>query len=591
MLVRNAGGMLVRSHTDGYRLRLLRAIKGNPSAVSVEELSDKSEWIRTSRLNVRKSTLKDERGGLQNFLYLWMGLPRVPVMTNRGEEGDVYLENLAPLFFIDQSEGWTDIQALQVHRYGLQQIAQVAVEVLLGANEALKDRFTRDRAAARALTLKGAAAEVGQRVATIFGRQGWPYELSAHGSLEEIRKRWSQVQLLDVARKDFRFDAAEEVKRLEQREELLRGVLSQGVLDPLDMGAASDASQRVLELKGERHSLREELRTARTQAEEQQRLAESLGHRIHSARDVLRLKVEGIGRFEVVDCPTCHRTLEPSTFTLTAQTRASVEAHIDALERDKRLVSANAESSLAHATRLAAELERVEDKLRTSERALAAVNAAAGAVREQLAKAAMDLAAIDRDMARNATLVAELRAAQDEIDGFVGEAEASEEPEEISGDLARRRTVFESTLRTLLLALGHSALAVDPEGRVHLDHAYVPYLRSRRLRSLGSASDQPRLVAAYTLALAEASRRLQGPHPGVVVLDEPLQQNPDREHRQLFVKFLASDAAKMLGYQTIVFTWLQDPEAQSLVEAGVRMVRPEGDHFLGLIPYVEGWSE
>jgi hypothetical protein len=89
-------------------------------------------------------------------------------------------------------------------------------------------------------------------------------------------------------------------------------------------------------------------------------------------------------------------------------------------------------------------------------------------------------------------------------------------------------------------------------------------------------------VAAYVLALAEASGTVGGLHPGFVVLDEPLQQNPDPEHRRLFVDFLVSSTARQLRYQTIVFTSLHDNESQRLMEAGVRLETPEGEHFLRL---------
>ena len=95
-----------------------------------------------------------------------------------------------------------------------------------------------------------------------------------------------------------------------------------------------------VELKDQRHKRREELRVLRRQQSDQQELIANIEHRLHSARDVLRLKKEGIGRIEIVECPTCHRSLDPSTFQLTAQSTESVEAHIAALERDRTLVRA-----------------------------------------------------------------------------------------------------------------------------------------------------------------------------------------------------------------------------------------------------------
>jgi hypothetical protein len=151
-------------------------------------------------------------------------------------------------------------------------------------------------------------------------------------------------------------------------------------------------------------------------------------------------------------------------------------------------------------------------------------------------------------------------------------------------DLQRRITRFVKEIRLLLKALGHSAILVQPKAELHFDEHYTPYLGPRRLRSLGSASDHSRLVAAYVLALAAASGAVGGLHPGFLVLDEPLQQNPDEDHRRLFIEFLLSESARSLKLQTIVFTWLNDVELQKLQDGGANVVRPTSDHFLQLVP-------
>jgi hypothetical protein len=133
-----------------------------------------------------------------------------------------------------------------------------------------------------------------------------------------------------------------------------------------------------------------------------------------------------------------------------------------------------------------------------------------------------------------------------------------------------------------LLALGHSAVKPQTADAVSLDEQYVPFMNGRRVRSLGSASDQARLVAAYSLALAAASRELIGNHPGFVVLDEPLQQNPDPKHRELFVNFLTEQLAQQSQFQTLIFTSLFDPEIERLRASGTAVIMPPGEHFLKL---------
>ncbi len=577
--------ILTLRRADGIGLRLTREILGDPAQVLVEELGLDHAILQTSRLQARKQTMKDEAAGLQNFLFAWCSLPRTAIVTNRGDESELYLENIAPLFYIDQNEGWTNLQALQVHRYGLLEISDVAVEYLLGATAAIGQRFKRQTIAANEDRLKAEASALASQIAVLFEQHGWitsPW--SDHGSITSIVKRWSAQTLIDSLKKEVNVDLGEQQTALRAKAENLRAYLTDGKLDPNSASAPSDASQAVVELKDQRHQRREDLRILRRQQSDQQELLTNIEHRLHSARDVLRLKKEGIGRIEIVECPTCHRSLDPSTFQLTAQSTESVEAHIAALERDRTLVLANITSSGEQVIRLTADLANVEHHLREAERSLGTVNQAIGASREQLAKAATDLASTETEMERIAETARELLGLQTRINAWINKAGAAETVTTDKADLDRRLKEFTWRLRELLTALGHAAILSQPTADLHLDEHYIPYLGPRRLRSLGSASDHSRLISAYVLALAVASESESGLHPGFVVLDEPLQQNPDEAHRKLFIDFLTSNTAGALKMQTIIFTWLHEPELVRLREKGVNVITPERNHFLHLVP-------
>jgi hypothetical protein len=582
--VRSSEASLVIERSDGERLRLTRPIKGDASRVTVDEMTEKDEVARSSTLLARYHTMKDERGGLQHFLFEWIGIPRTRVMAANGEPQEIYLENIAPLFYIDQNEGWTDLQALQVYRYGLLEIAEIAVEYLLGAVDAVAARFAKQEVAARNDRLKGAAATISQQVNTLFQRQGWITPWSDHGSVNDISNRWSARSLLETLREELSIDLSAQQAILRERADKLRSFLGSGSLDARNTAPASDSSQAVVELKEQRHQRREQLRILRRQISEQRELLDNLEHRRLAARDILRLKRDGIGRIDLIECPTCHRSIDPMTFELTSQSTESVEAHIEALGRDRTLVMSNIDSAEAQALRLDAELISVEERLRDAERALDAVNRAVGAVREQLAKATADLIAVERESDKIAAIGQELRDIQIAIDQWIDQTKAISFPPLHELDLQRRLNEFTIRLRRFLQALGHGEILAQPTAQVHLDDRYVPYLGPRRLRSLGSASDHPRLVAAYTLALAAASEAMNGLHPGFVILDEPLQQNPDKRHRDLFINFLTSDFARATTVQTIVITWLHVDELERLAHAGVRLLRPSGEHFLELSP-------
>ena len=586
--VRSSRSIVTLRRADNVRVRLTREILGDPSQVIVEELAPDLTVTHASRLQARRQTMKDASAGLQNFLFEWCGLPRMPIMTNRGDESELYLENIAPLFYIDQSEGWTDLQALQVHRYGLLDISDVAVEYLLGATAAIRERFKRQTIAAAQAQLKAEASALASDICALFERRGWIVQAwSDHGSIPAIVKRWSGQTLADSLKKELNVDLGEQQVALRKRTERLRAYLTVGKLDPNSASAPSDVSQAVVELKDLRHRRREELRVLSRQEAEQQELLANIEHRLHSARDVLRLKKDGIGRIKIVECPTCHRSLDPSAFQLTAQSKDSVEAHVAALDRDRVLVLANVTSSREQIIRLNSDLADVEHRLREAERGLGAVNEAIGASREQLAKAATDLASTDAEMERVAETAQELLGLQMRINTWITKAAAAGTVSTRITDLERRLKEFTHRFHQLLAALGHSAILSQPNPDLHFDEHYIPYLGPRRLRSLGSASDHSRLVAAYVLALAVASGTESGLHPGFVVLDEPLQQNPDEAHRKLFIDFLTSETAQALEVQTIVFTWLHPPERERLKAEGVKVITPEGAHFLQLVPMPE----
>jgi ABC-type nitrate/sulfonate/bicarbonate transport system ATPase subunit len=115
--------------------------------------------------------------------------------------------------------------------------------------------------------------------------------------------------------------------------------------------------------------------------------------------------------------------------------------------------------------------------------------------------------------------------------------------------------------------------------KVEPDDDYEPYIGERKLRSLGSASDHPRLVASFALALAEVALAFNGNHPGLVLLDEPLQQNPDEAHREQFVETLI----RLKGEprcQAIIFTSLLDEEVAALSAKAVPVTALPGTKLL-----------
>lgn len=562
---------------DGASLTLSRSIKGVD--LEIVDVVEGGPSPRTSRLRARRETMVDGTGGLQHFLFKWMRLPHAPLMTLKGTVAELYLENLAPLFFIDQNEGWTDLQALQVYRYQIQEVGEAAVEYLLGAEGALSTRFRRQERVSLDARLKGEAENLATQTVEFFREQGWDLKWSTFGSPADIAKRWSARSLATIAREDFHMDPAAERARLEATIAALRKALSSDPIGSLEAAPSSQASQQVVELKTRRHQLRSTLRDSRMQLADQRALLLTTEHRIHSSKDVLRLKTLGIGRLDTVECPTCHRDLDPSTFDLTEQSVESVGAQVESLQKQRAALLNNIQSLESELASFEHKLSVVDAQLLSADRALESVNRAVGTARERFAKIASDLASAERKLDALSAFTKQLAELEAKVTRWLAEVRAGTDAAVEETDLSVRVDKFAEKLREQLLALGFSAVTKTNAKNVLFDERYVPYLGPRRLRSLGSASDHARLVAAYVLALAEASRAKTGPHPGIVVLDEPLQQNPDPKHRELMLRFFEATAATTKN-QVIVTTSLRPDELAQLRKAGVRVNALPGRHFL-----------
>jgi DNA repair exonuclease SbcCD ATPase subunit len=265
--------------------------------------------------------------------------------------------------------------------------------------------------------------------------------------------------------------------------------------------------------------------------------------------------------------------------------------HIEALDRDRKMIASNAHSIDTKIRMTRASLHTLDLELREAERALMNVTAAIGTEREQIAKIVAEILSLERQIERAREAMAEMHELQADIDKWLVEAQSSVEPATSSSDLSKRKAAFLDVLRKYLIELQHSEVNSRSVESLSLDKSYVPYLNYRRLRSAGSASDQARLTMAYALALAAAGTWQSGFHPGIVLLDEPLQQNADQDHRRRFIQFLGKDLARNASFQTIIFTSLRSDEVTQLRKQGVSVQTLEGEKWLRLLPVAEHSTE
>jgi hypothetical protein len=558
-------------HEDGRKLTLRRAIVGAKDRITYSDGEVKGDLVVG-----RSGAMADPTVGFQATFRKWAGLPEARLMTSRGTDCPIYLENLAPLFLIEQLTGWSDIQAEQIYRYGLQEIADAAFEYVLGLDAALAGRLQRQRNDATSAALKEEARVIAADYESLLKTQGWTGTLATAGKLADLVERWSKVDLVAVVKDAFNFDGAAEIMRLVQRVDSLRLKLTKGKIDTESTAEVASMSMAVVGLKERRHDLQLQLATLRAQWREQERLLRTVESRLKSARDLARLKKEGIGILPRAECPTCHQVVDPEHLELTEQSGASIDTHVTQLDHQRLLLEGNLERMRAEVVEATARANRLEDEFAQAEHALRMVNQTVGPAREAMVKTHADLLAAERELDRERSTQSALEALQERLHAWVARARQSIAEVDVVEAETALRTAFLDELRAFVVALGCAGVTAADAPAIILDQHYVPELRGRWLRSYGSASDRARLIAAYLLALASVGRH----HLGFVALDEPLQQNPDQHHKCLFLDFLLKESAK-ISQQVVMFTFLSDGEVADLRKAGVA-VQTVDERFLKL---------
>jgi DNA repair exonuclease SbcCD ATPase subunit len=553
---------------------------GDPKQISFHERAS-SHREREGKLLTGFGTMTDETGGFQRTLFDWLGLPIKPLMTVQGKPRQLYFENLGPLFYIEQLESWTDVQALQVLRYQLIDVREAAVEYLLGLDDRLASRFREQRSHAREQELKRAADSAVRAFNDFLSEHGLDKPLSSRGTLREFARFLTTFNVREYLKTNFNWDFTSERSHLSSELEGLRNELNEGTHSGTSGPALPESiATHVLDQKEALTKTEEELRGLRHQLSSQKSLIISLNDRIKSSKDLFRLKQTDVGIVLKAECPTCHRSIDPSDFNLVMQDGDAIESYIKTLERDREALLHSSAKAAVEIEALTGRLKRLEEAYFLEQRRLEAVNVAVGPTREALVDIASRIVSVERAIERNNRAQKQADEIQEEIDRTAKTIDkaVAETNDAASAIEDERLGEFIALFRQYLLDLGHGELNETRINDVHVSNEYVPYFRDRRLRSLGSASDRARLVLAYALAQLGVSH---GHHPGFVFLDEPLQQNPDEEHRQAFRQFLSRDW-QTLGGQVILITSLNKIDESYLQSQGVPFRVLPGDRLLSL---------
>lgn len=558
----NAEGDIVVLHRDivgGKNTKLIQTWNG-PVLSSGLPASEQRDYFV---LDAGSATHED---GFHAFLAKFLGWD-LPIVTRYdGAECPLYLEAIFPLLFVEQKRGWSNIQGPFPTFFRIQDVARRVMEFLLDLETA---RSRRKRAELRGLVsdllgqwsdrrrmLEDGAARVGR----IRGLPAQPTPEFATTPVINLQLYYQGewVSLIEVAE-----TVSARIAELEASE-----------LETVEV-AAPEIQARVSDLRGRIELLAAVLEAVRVEHGTEMQDNKALETRVKSLeadlkrnQDAQKLQRLGsdLGRAASEHvCPTCHQDVSNELLPSAGSVGMALEENVAFVKSQLELYNSALSNSRDR-------LQEIAARYRGSERDLQDMQQQLRALRQELTRpsASPSRVAIE-EIVRLQAFVDRLRAVNDLSLSLVDElrqiavdwAAATNAlrllpSDELTSSDRVKLDLFQTNIRQHLDRYGFRSFQ---PGEICLSNDnFRPLVTQtekgesveKEINFEVSASDAIRLKWAYYLSCLELMKQVVTNHPGLLVFDEPGQQEIESTSLFEFLRSAARGAAA--GRQVIVST-------------------------------------
>jgi hypothetical protein len=527
--------------TNGRRMTVRRAVKDETRRTALIQtwdgwlLSEPDKHLPQRDYFVRMPGAATHESGFHFELAKLLGWDLPILVRPDGTEAPLYVEMIFPLLCVEQKRGWGGIQVQMPPYAGVPEPRKRAIEFVLGLGVYQRVR--------RRLGLRQQEVTLGQRWKQSLQRfrgtlDGMGVVLQDLPESPPLEWPLTPAPRLTVAEAEGWRPIAEaaRVLRREYQELVERTVPQTAQLETETSERLSILESDLAQVTSAGAELAEETNLERAQLASIDRRLQALTEDRRKTRDIQTLqRLGGQAHLHLLEgeCPTCHQQIPQSLVEQpTLRTPMSVDenlAFIDEQMGTFRFMRQDASQ------RLSARRER-----------LAALRDRAAAIRREIRAARTTLVSpeglpsvaviqrqleVDQRIRRLADVEQSFVGLLDELAGIVVELVrvrselVSTSSEDLSDDDERHLHLLETSFLDQVQEYGFGSFPVSTLGI-----SRVTYLPTREGFDIGhdvSASDWIRVIWAYLLGLLEVSRRLPSAHPGLLIFDEPRQQETD----------------------------------------------------------------
>ena len=513
-----------------------------------------------------KGGATDDVYGFHLFLAEFLKWDMPEVVNNQGVSSQLYIQQIAPAFMIEQKSGWSDFFATMPY-YGIKQVESRIIEFLLDM-----DVFDNQKKKAelnyREEQLKESWRSIFVNLANIA--RDTRYDLSGLGEKPSIIKL-DEIRLVKDTETGF-VNIESELATLKNEFATLETTEVRSIGDSVDL-----YENRLIDLQHtlNQKSLSYELMSSEFALCEQQRVQyqEQLNevisdlHKNKSAVKIIMLGGEINSDVATSICPTCHQHIENSLLPNTVQEiPMSLDENISYLESKKKMI----EKYVAGQSQ---KCEGYKQKLDILKQDLVEIRA-------QIRLIKRDLTGDNRlpsvsDIEYRLNLQKKIEFFSRKIEEFNGLKEKlglllpeliqvlSEKKSLMkngySADDIKKIKDFEYYFKLALQEFGYESKPMDTIKISTEDYLPLPQLETGEkynIRFDSSASDFIRCLWAYYISLMQVSLKDGGNHPNLLMFDEPKQQDMSEDGFRTFLKKLSDFNSE----QVLVFASFENKE-------------------------------
>ncbi|MCM3115708.1 hypothetical protein M3610_10450 [Neobacillus sp. MER 74] len=526
----------------------------------------KDDKVNFKDFYVHMSGSATEKAGFHAFLasFLEWALPEVP--TFEGKDRILYIQTLFPLFFVEQNKGWSSFYSPISGSFGIRDLSKRAFEFLLNMDVTKNTKEREELKILKAL-LSNKWSTLKQDIEELA--------VSIHAEVPSLPEKPSLLDELTLNVYDDNKILVSIVDRIFQLERSIKERENYNIVKISNVTSEYEKKVKeqellVLQLQSEINSIRQDLHLERNN---QGSMIENLKNlemdlkRNQEAEKLYKLGSKVDSSLSHGICPTCNQHVEDSLMP--------PETSIQPLDLSENI------------TFIKEQISTLVFGIKQSQKVIQNKKSKHDALSEHLDNARRELRLYKSELSENPQLptkkelekLVELKILLNKLQEASGSFEKIEQrfdkvkeewrnyltrqealPKDYFSELDKKKLAyFEKEFLSLLKEFSFSSINTS---EITISHdKYTPIVSGFDIKFDSSASDNIRLIWSYVIAIYKTSQQYGGNHPGLIVFDEPGQQQMAvKSQKQLFEVL-----SKTKG-QAIVGTSLEPAEIQEMTK-------------------------